>query len=42
MPEQGSGSGWVSEQGEEGWDRRFFGGEMRKGDKICNATKENI
>jgi hypothetical protein len=41
MPEQGSGSGWVSEQGEGRWDRGF-GGEMRKADKICNVNKENI
>jgi hypothetical protein len=35
MPRQGSGSEWVSEQGEGGWDRVFFsGGEMRKEDKI--------
>jgi hypothetical protein len=42
MPEQGSGSGWVSEQGEREWDRGVFRGEMRKGDKICNANKGNI
>jgi hypothetical protein len=33
---------WVSEQGEEGWDRGFFRREIRKGDKICNVSKENI
>jgi hypothetical protein len=34
MPRQGSRSGWVNEQGEDGWDREGLGGEMRKGDKI--------
>jgi hypothetical protein len=34
MPGQGSGSGWVSEQGEGEWDNGVFEGEMRKGDKI--------
>jgi hypothetical protein len=28
-----AGVGWVSEQEEGEWDREFFGGEMRKGDK---------
>jgi hypothetical protein len=42
MPGQGSRSGWVSDQGEGGWDRQVFRGEMRKGDKICNENKENI
>ena len=39
---QGSGSVWVSEQEERGWDRGDFGGERRKGDKFCNVNKENI
>jgi hypothetical protein len=34
MPGQGSGSGWVSEQEEGGWDRGFSEGEMRKGKKM--------
>jgi hypothetical protein len=34
MKRQGSRSEWVSEQGEAGWYRGVFGGEMRKGDKI--------
>ena len=34
MPGQGSRSGWVSEQGEEGWEMGLFRREMRKGDKI--------
>ena len=34
MPGQGSRSGWDGEQGEGGCDRKVFGGEMRKGDKI--------
>ena len=34
MPEQGSRSGWVGEQGEGAWDMVVFRGEMRKGDKI--------
>jgi hypothetical protein len=34
MPGQGSGSEWVSEQGEGAWDREVFGEEMRERDKI--------
>jgi hypothetical protein len=39
MPGQGSRSGWVGEQGEDGWDR---GCSERKQDKILNVNKENI
>jgi hypothetical protein len=31
MPEQGNGSGWVVEQGEGVWDRRFSEGKPGKG-----------
>jgi hypothetical protein len=31
MPGQGSGSWWVGEQGEEGWDRGFAEGKPRMG-----------
>jgi hypothetical protein len=31
MPGQGSRSGWVDEQGEGGWDRRFLEGKLGKG-----------
>jgi hypothetical protein len=31
MPEQGSGTGWVDEQGEEGLDRGFSEGKPEKG-----------
>jgi hypothetical protein len=34
MSGPGIGNGWVSEQGEGGWDRVFFGGEMKKGNQI--------
>jgi hypothetical protein len=34
MPGQGSRSGWVSEQGEGGWIKWVFVGEMKKDDKI--------
>jgi hypothetical protein len=34
IPSHGTGNGWVREQGEEGWDRGVFRGEMREGDKI--------
>jgi hypothetical protein len=30
MPGQGSRSGWVGEQGEEGWDRGFSEGKLRR------------
>ena len=30
MPEQENRSGWVGEQGEEGWDRRFLEGKPGK------------
>ena len=33
-PSVGSRSGWVGKQGEEGWDREVFRGEMRRGDNI--------
>jgi hypothetical protein len=32
MPEQGSGSGWVGEQGKGAWDRRFL--EWKRGKRI--------
>ena len=31
MPGQGSGSGWIGELGEEGWDRGFSEGKPGKG-----------
>jgi hypothetical protein len=31
IPRQGSGNGWVGEQWEEGWDRRFSEGKPGKG-----------
>jgi hypothetical protein len=31
---QGSGNGWVSVQGDRGWDKGVFRVEMRKGGKI--------
>jgi hypothetical protein len=34
MPGQGSRSGWVSEQGEVGGDKRVFRKETKKGDNI--------
>jgi hypothetical protein len=42
MPGQGSGSGWVSEQGGGDGIGGFSEGKMREGDKICNINKENI
>jgi hypothetical protein len=30
IPGQGTGSGWVGEQGEGGWDRRFWEGKPGK------------
>jgi hypothetical protein len=43
MPGQGSGSGWVCEQGKGGWDRGFSEGKTGKEitfkmqiKKICN------
>jgi hypothetical protein len=42
MPGHKRRSGWVIEQGELGWDRGIFRGEMRKGDSICNVNKGNI
>jgi hypothetical protein len=31
MPGQGSRSGWMTDQGEEGWDREFSEGKPGKG-----------
>jgi hypothetical protein len=47
MPGPGSKSGWVSEQGEGGWDRWFSEGKLEKGiifemyiKKISNKTRK--
>lgn len=42
MQGQGNWSGWVSEQGKGGWYREIFEGEMKEGDQIRNANKEDI
>jgi hypothetical protein len=42
MPGKGSWSGWVGEQGDGGWDRKFSEGKPGKRITFENANKENM